>query len=64
MQFSPQQIQVSDLKRLSDLDGLVELFRYVGAAALSIQYCDSRLLCGNSLLPRRNEHLGPENHFF
>jgi hypothetical protein len=64
MQFSPQQIQVTDLKGLSDLHGLEELFRCVGAPALSIQCCDPRVLCGNSLLPRRNEHLGPKNHFF
>jgi hypothetical protein len=55
---------VSDLKGLSDLHGLEELFRFVGTAAPSVQCCDPRPLCGNSPLPLRNERLGLENHFF
>jgi hypothetical protein len=64
IQFSPQQIQVSDLKGLSDLHGLEELFRFVATPTPSVQCCDPRPLCGNSLLPLRNERLRPEDHFF
>jgi hypothetical protein len=42
---------VTNLKGLSALHGLEELLGFVGAAALSVQCSDPRLLCDNSLLP-------------